>query len=391
MTKDPDRLRALFDDPAWIWLRERIRKALELDHGLPTRFVRTNPTQAELRAARSLMGRSLQSPKSKSLSLPRDELSTLLRSAGLCDSLRELVETLDGPIHPRAALRRERAAAWQDLQAQWTHSPADPDAFFQGLRRLTGGKPEDAAELLADLDRLLRELNPADQLPTRAAARIFGDSHALDSDRPLTRLLALHAGFPPGENRALWRSFGLTPDEVSSTVLTLGVRFSEDHPAARAANTLAAARIPHRMVLRHFRADCTPLAPVVYVCENPAVLEAAAESDARAALVCTEGQPSHACLRLLDACAAAEIPMRLRADFDCSGLRIVHFLSRRYAQAGFWRFDAQTYCRLPPGPPLEGEVPETPWDPELSSTMTAAGHRVHEEQMMRELLADLRA
>lgn len=386
MTDAPDRLRSLFGDPAWTWLRDRIRKALELDHDLPSRFVRKNPTEAELRAARSLMGRSLQSPKSKSLSLPRDELLSLLRAAGLCGSLRELVETVDGPVHPRAALRREREAGWDALRQTWPHAPADPDPFFQGLRRLAGGDPETGTRLLADLDRLLRELRPEDQLPVHAAARIFGDSHALDRDRPVTRLLALHLNHPPGEFRSLWPRFGLTTDEVSSTVLTCGLRFAESHAAARAATLLAEAGMPHRMLLRHFRTPLTPAAPAVYVCENPAVLEAAAENGVRAALVCTEGQPSHACLTLLDACAAAGLPLFLRADFDAAGLHIVNFLHRRYPSAGYWHFDPETYSAAPPGPALEGDLPATPWNPGLSTVMTAAGHAVHEEQILARLL-----
>lgn len=390
MTDAHDRLRDLFGDPAWIWLRERVRKALELEHPLPVRFVLKNPDTSQLRAARSLMGRSLQSPKATSISLPRLELEALLQSAGLCENLREMVEIVDGPLHPRAAQRRQRLADWDALRQSWSHAPAEPDAFFQGLRRLAGSDPETGRILLADLDRLLREVDAEDQLPTRSAARIFGDSHALDSDRPLTRLLTLHAGHASGETRTLWPRFGLTPDEVSSTVLSLGICFRENHSVARAANALAADGIPHRMLLRHFRQVCTPNIAEVFVCENPAVLEAAAESGIRAALVCTEGQPSHACIRLLDACAAAGIPLHLRADFDLAGLRIVQFLHRRYPHAHGWRFDAVTYRGLTAGPPLlSGELPETPWDPELARSMSAAGHGVHEEQLMHILLSDL--
>lgn len=380
------RLRDLFADPAWDWLRERIRKALELDHPLPVRFVRKDPSDAERRAAHSLMGRSLQAPKSRSLSLPRGELLARLRAAGLCEELREICEAVEGPIHPRAALRRERQAAWEALRADWPHVPADAEGFFQGLRRLANQTPATGAALLAGLDRLLRELCPEDQLPTRAAARLFGDSHALDSDRPLTRLLALHVNHPPGDTRGLWAGMGLTPDEVSSTVLTLGLRFAGGHAVARAATLLAEARIPHRMLLRHFRAALEPVANVVYVCENPAVLEAAVETAFPEAVVCTEGQPSHACLRLLDACAAAGIPLKVRADFDPAGLRIVHLLLRRYPEAAVWKFDADTFRQISAGPSLEGEVPETPWDPALRSAMIAAGHGGHEEHILHLLL-----
>ncbi|MCC5847801.1 MAG: DUF2399 domain-containing protein [Verrucomicrobia bacterium] len=386
MTDAHDRLRDLFRDPAWTWLRDRIRRSLELDHALPSRFVRKHPSEAELRAARSLMGRSLQSPKGTSISLSRDELESILRSAGLCESLREMVEIVDGPLHLRAALRREREAAWDALRQTWSHATAEPDAFFLGLRRLAGGDPETGQSMLLDLDRLLREMDSEDQLPTRTAARLFGNSHALDGDRPLTRLLALHAGHPPGETRSLWRRFGLTPDEVSSTILTLGIRFREDHSVARAANALAGDGIPNRMLLRHFRQPCTPNVPEVFVCENPAVLEAAAESGVRAALVCTEGQPSHACLRLLDACSAAGIPIHLRADFDAAGLHIVNFLHRRYPAADFWHFDPETYTAAPSGPPLEANLPDTPWNPALSAVMSQTGHAVHEEQILPRLM-----
>lgn len=380
------RLRDLFADPAWDWLRERIRKALELDHPLPVRFVRKDPSDAERRAAHSLMGRSLQAPKSRSLSLPRDELLARLRAAGLCEELREICEAVEGPIHPRAALRRERQAAWEALRADWPHVPADAEGFFQGLRRLANQTPATGAALLANLDRLLRELCAEDQLPTRAAARLFGDSHALDSDRPLTRLLALHVNHPPGDTRGLWARMGLTPDEVSSTVLTLGLRFAGGHALAQAATLLAEARIPHRMLLRHFRTVLEPVAGAVYVCENPAVLEAAVETAFPEAMVCTEGQPSHACLRLLDACATAGIPLKVRADFDAAGVQIVHLLLRRYPEAGLWAYDAASYVAAAPGPELVSPVPATPWEPGLCGAINARGVAVHEEQLLPQLL-----
>lgn len=46
--------------------------------------------------------------------------------------------------------------------------------------------------------------------------------------------------------------------------------------------------------------------------------------------------------------------------------------------------------RAPERLPLGGAIPPTPWDPELSVTMTAAGSGIYEEQLRDEVLHVIR-
>jgi uncharacterized protein (TIGR02679 family) len=149
--------------------------------------------------------------------------------------------------------------------------------------------------------------------------------------------------------------------------------------------------------------DRSPLAVAgsrpVFVCENPAILRAAAErlGPRSASLVCTEGQPSVAAARVLDVVAGGGAVLHVRADFDWPGLRIAGALLARGGTMP-WRFGSVDYEAALARPGRSGSVrlpaddhALSPWDPALAATMTAVGEAVHEEEVLDLLLADLDA
>ena len=75
----------------------------------------------------------------------------------------------------------------------------------------------------------------------------------------------------------------------------------------------------------------------VFVCENPTVLEAAADRHGAASrpLVCTFGFPSHAAWELLT--GLGDVRCHVRADGDAVGWRIVNQLRDRLPGAFTWR------------------------------------------------------
>ena len=75
----------------------------------------------------------------------------------------------------------------------------------------------------------------------------------------------------------------------------------------------------------------------VFVCENPTVLEAAADRHGAASrpLVCTFGLPSQAAWELLT--GLGEVRCHVRADGDVVGWRIVNQLRDRLPGALTWR------------------------------------------------------
>jgi uncharacterized protein (TIGR02679 family) len=135
-----------------------------------------------------------------------------------------------------------------------------------------------------------------------------------------------------------------------------------------------------------------PLAIDLRVCENPAVLRAAAAqlgADS-APLVCTEGEPSVACYRLLRAAVATGTRIHWHSDFDWPGLRSTAAAIRRLGAAP-WLMGADDYRAglAASSEPLKGPSAESPWDTRLASLMQASGKAVTEDRLLLALLADL--
>jgi len=149
--------------------------------------------------------------------------------------------------------------------------------------------------------------------------------------------------------------------------------------------------VPVRLTLHQLRlsqpiVDCDE----IFVCENPAVLRAAAELAAGSRpLVCTEGVPSAAVHALLR--GASHAVVRWRNDFDWTGVRLTAAALERYPNAVPWRMSCDEYeSAAGRGPALLGAPAGTPWDPLLAEAMRRAGRAVMEERLLDRLLADLR-
>jgi uncharacterized protein (TIGR02679 family) len=304
-------------------------------------------------------------------------LDAQLRASRFDLSLAQALEAVDGPLGNR---RAERAAAAAAREAAWVRVLAHPQARRPELagwleharKRFGAASPDRTALVLQALDVL--SALPADGQPLAAlaASKAGGDAHALDRHRPLGRLVAaaLFAleGTPPREPatpdewRALWARVGVSCDELSCTVLTLGLR---PHRLARgyvAGRLRAAARagLPLVLTLAELRAEPPRLAgEVLFVCENPSIVAAAAGALGSHCppLLCTAGWPNTAVAAVLDAAEAADMEILAHADGDSAGAAIAaRVLQRRGAR---------------------------PW----RSVDPSAG--IHEESLLPELLEDL--
>jgi hypothetical protein len=80
--------------------------------------------------------------------------------------------------------------------------------------------------------------------------------------------------------------------------------------------------------------------PDVHVCENPAVVAAAADrlGSRSRPLICTNGRPSGAARRLLAALRDSNTQMWVRADDDSAGQDIVRELRTIAPAAKLWRY-----------------------------------------------------
>ena len=156
---------------------------------------------------------------------------------------------------------------------------------------------------------------------------------------------------------------------------------------------------PLRLTLRQtssWRAG-PPAGGIVFVCENPAVVAAAADElgDRSPTVVCLDGMPSTAALVVLDGLVAAGATVRYHGDFDWRGLAIAGVLARKVPGAQAWQFGAADYrsalSRGLGSVALTGRTASSPWDADVGAAMSEAGVAVYEEQVLDELVGDLAA
>jgi uncharacterized protein (TIGR02679 family) len=405
---DADRLRRLLGGPDTTWLVKRVRHRLERGGSLTGTVTLAGVTPSQRRAVELLLGRRAGTGASLSVSLA--EVDRVLRASGASPGgLAAAVEVLDGPVHDLAQEQADLAAAWASAFAPLDEALASRPELAEwrdrldssGLvRRLTAG-PGEATEMLRHLTAVVRGLPTAGTSLGRFAAETCGNAHALDDGQPLATLalscaraiagLPFRADGGAESRRDTWAAVGVLLDELSSTVLCLGLPGDTGTATGR---MLAAMRgEPVSLTLRQLRRHPAPMrAGLVRICENPVVLTAAADAVGASCppLVCCNGRPSAAVWRLLELLAEGSAEFAYHGDFDWGGVAIAAAVRNRIGWRP-WRYGAAAYREAASDTPLAGRPTPTPWDPSLATAMTERGVRVEEEQVLPKLIADLQA
>jgi uncharacterized protein (TIGR02679 family) len=394
--------------PGWSRLLERARRRLEATGGDLTGTVGlTDPSDDERRVVIGITGRH-RAPSASRLAVSLSTVDAWLRSAhGL--GLSDVLEATGSPLRDRPAERSAEQAAREAMrtavaasrygEADWCRHWLDRLDRGGTLTRLArrGGVPE-LRRALAVLDAL-----PADGVPVAVLAeRLCGDTKAL-SGTPLSTMVlsavAAWRGLPPptgaAEQRRLWDAVGVIVDDLASQVLVLNLP-ARGGVLGTWLTSAAEAGLPFRATLQQLVASpVTVAAPVVHVCENPAVLRAVAGrlGAESAPLLCTEGVASVACRLLVAAARRTGATIRWRNDFDWPGLRMTGAAIAEFG-AVTWRMGAADYRaaldRAPAAEQLAGLAAPAPWDPALAAAMAETGRAVMEERLLDELLTDLR-
>ena len=418
----------------WDALHERLQRNGIAIRG---RLAIPDPSHAEREALGLLMGRAYPAG---TISIALADLDDRLRSSaagcGAADAVTELRGRLTDRPAVRSARRAERDQVWVAAdeamtaaglaQAPWAPGWLDEIRRGGALSRLA---PDRAVVLLTQAVGVLSRLMPQDQPPGQAgiapaqppvrpgiasagvgrgelAERVTGTAHGLDDDTILARLVLRGLARSRGEEfprdargrRELWQAVGVATDQVWSTALTYGLMPLGDDWPARLLRERSASRAETHLTMRDLRRMRWRLPPgtEVFVCENPRVVEAAADAACRLPLVCTSGNPSTTVLALLDALAAAGARLAYRGDFDWPGVAMANRILVRY-DARPWRMSAADYeqhvraarDRATPLQPLSGQPVTAGWDPELTPAMQALGVAVQEESALELLLTDL--
>ncbi|GAA2591487.1 TIGR02679 family protein [Streptomyces axinellae] len=400
---DLPRLRRLLGGPETAWLVARIRRRLAREEPLTGAVSLSAPTAGQREAVERLLGRAPGG--GGSLSVRLETVDRILRRSGASPAgLAAAVTELSGPVHPLRATRESQERAWERAYAPLDTLPAELGAWAARLRttgtvRRLARTPQTARGLLEAAVAALRDLPlaPPVALPV-FAARTLGSAHALDDGTPLATLVLSGAralsGTPNGQGapwrREVWQSVGLLKDDVSSTVLVLNLR------GTPALDWHADAGEPAVLTLRQLARQPTLPQPAdtVRVCENPAVVSAAAEAYGPACrpLACLQGQPSAAALTLLRTLHADGTTLRYHGDFDWGGLRVATTLLGQVPWKP-WRYSAPDYreaaARTPRAPALTGPRADSPWDTRLSAALSELSVRIEEESVLDDLLPDL--
>ena len=277
---------------------------------------------------------------------------------------------------------------------------------------------------------------------TELAAHVLGDAHGLDDDRRLAaavvraldaRAAALGRRVQSADRddpdvapdrptdrdrRARWEELGVLTDRVSSTCLTLGLRVTPDHEGERYAAYGRTGVVLH-VTWRDLDAGLSfEPGQDVLVCENPRVLEAAAEraevaertaragQQVRAApadqagqsgppitgnevgVVCTSGRPALVTMEVLARLGASGCRLRYHGDFDWAGIAMTNDLVTRFGVLP-WRMSTADYATAPATLPLAGRQVDALWDLDLAPAMAQRGLVVHEEALLPGLLDGL--
>lgn len=419
MSKLPSATRDWLTGPGLTRLWEAVRKRLEGNGVQATGSLRlTVLTIQERNDLSLLLGKPLTGT---GVTIRLDALEARLRASAAGLGLREVLEELGPPLTDRRAVRADAAASrqqvWSSLASSLDASPIAGQAWarqwYDMLRRSgvpRGVAPDAAIRTLQQAVHVLAVLLGPERSGSQGrgelAAMTTGSAHGLDDGTWLARLvqrgvaLAHGTDFPSDAagRRALWRLVSVTPDEVSSTVLTYGLRpvgegWREQSLRDRAAHH-AETHLTQRD-LRDLRLQL-PAGTLVHICENPRVVEAAADAACVHPLVCTSGSAATVVMTLLDALAATACRFAYHGDFDWPGIALANRIIRRY-EALPWRMGAEDYERLAahsqvrgvPQLPLDGQPISADWDSDLAPAMTALGVALHEEATLDLLVNDL--
>lgn len=420
---DEERLRRLLGGAELANLRLRLRARYEKGRSRDE-FTLTDLESGERRALAGLLGR--RTVAADSMRIRRSELDEALARAGVAGTLRDALEFLDGPLSDRKADRAAREQAWSaalsGIEEPRLLSLLAAVAGTALVKRLSGSDPARAKLLMVQAARVLGRLPGRGISRAQLAAEVLGDSHSLDSGRPVATIaLRACASEPPGEVieaaqrrdpedsvRARWARLGVTVNELAlpALCLNLPVHASTDDAQGRlqAATPLDASLVvglslsgePMHITLRRLlrRPPAWRVAGRdVFVCENPNVVAIAADrlGSTCAPLICTDGMPSAAQQTLLAQLAAAGARLRYHGDFDWAGLAIGNFVMREFG-AEPWRFGTADYLSAAADHRLalrDDDRVMARWDDRLTSTMSERGIIVHEEGVVEALLMDL--
>ena len=307
-------------------------------------------------------------------------------------------------LAPRAAEKLARAQSEADL-IPYLAPISDDDSTIQtawaALRR-TGrvtqliADPDASSTLrhVADFVVALQTRAPEDTIDRRVLAHnVTGNPHALDDGEPIAAMvIAVLASLGLVEQntrtRTTWAQIGVHFDGITGGLSMLGIA-----PIGWTIPPGAPITVPPRVL-----AGCAWPGPGpdatrrLFVTENPSVLTACLDNPA-GRMICTSGKPSALVIDTLASLATAGWQLRVRADFDDTGITSVNTILDQCSNATAWRMNAADYLQAASGGSTVrlrvSLLPEASWDPQLKAEMVTNGFAAFEEAALERLVDDV--
>lgn len=406
-----------FPHTTYAWLRRTVRATLE---ARPDAARITLDADAMSHAERETLRWLLRLPQLPTgtdfrISLRRLDQALTDRTDAALDT-RTLLEVLDGPL---ANLREDRRHDQATRQQVWTNAAAHPTAAHshplqQWLEQesLAGKIPADPAireRALHDALTVLGDLPRTYPTPLSVlAADILGSAHALDPGitaslvlRALASQLNSPAPATAEQERQLWLSQSVVPDELSSRVLLHGFRPTDSTPVSQILRISAEAGTPCVLTLQQVEQrlseEDTPLlepGSTVWMFENVATMSVLSTrlADSSPPLLCAEGWPSLAATKLIRHLHTHGCRLRYHSDYDKAGIDMTDGMISLGAEP--WLMDERSYNahldrlnHLPDLPTAAVPTSARRWAPGLIESMRIRKRRLEEEHLL-DLLTD---
>lgn len=399
-------LREVFLRPELCWIPERLRKRVERGQGMSGTLSLSEASDAQRSAVDSLMGR--RGTRGNSLAVQLDALRVV---AGV-DNVAQIVEACYGKVSDLKAIRDGQDQAWEKIYEEAAERLRDDELGLKWieslrdglLKRVTKNDLKWGRSLIGSAIECWLQMPFSGMMLAKLAVEMTGNAHALDRGNALApllhRALKMRCGIDGNQSaahrREAWASVGVVVDRISAPALAFNLTAQRDSILEGVFEIYRGMRQPVYLTYQSL-ADVNPFTPLprgmgcVYVVENPSIVEIACAqlgSDC-APLVCTEGQPASAVKKLLRSLSEAGSILKVRADFDWSGLRIVEQLLS-IPNAEPWRMDVETFGSQTGAVLLSGSRAGCSWCAGLERAMVESGCAVYEEQLVSLLLADLR-
>ena len=360
MTPQLKRLRTLFGRPELRRLIERLNERRELGRPFTGTITLDTPSSEERRAIDQLLRRTTSA--GATLSVSPEALLVQLRTAGLANSWEEVLEAVCGKPDSSRAIAAANVQAWESFWNRLTQSVGPSLQIWLDqlrrdglLKRLTEGDVDIAIRWLDQAVAILSQAPFGDEPIASVAARLAGNSHALDPGYPLATIVLrgismIHQCAMPlnaAGRRELWAKAGVVCDELSAPVLVFNLVLPNATPLTEILTAAYAAAMPIHVTTRLLLStDWTQVVVPrrVYACENPSIVALAARQlgTNSAPIICVDGEPKTAAWNLLDHLRSAGAEIWYHGDFDWKGLAIAsRMISRLNARP--WRYSVEDY------------------------------------------------